>query len=105
MIGRLWKTGLKPGCGAAYEKFARDVSMPMFRQQEGFLGCVMSRSAQEGSVLTFWQDQEAVDALAHSPSYQATVASIVEADMLAGSQTTEVMNVHLFDLDRVNPRR
>lgn len=100
MIARLWKTGLKPERIAAYETFARDISLPMFREQDGFLGCVMSRDGDQGQVLTFWRDQGAVDALAHSPSYLATVKRILAAGLLAGEQSTEVTKVHLHALDR-----
>jgi heme-degrading monooxygenase HmoA len=102
MIARLWKTGLRPDRIAAYEIFAREVSLPMFRAQEGFLGCVMSRRGHEGHVLTFWRDLDAVDALARSPSYKATVEQILAADLLAGEQSIEVTDVHLVALDRFN---
>jgi heme-degrading monooxygenase HmoA len=102
VIARLWKTGIAAGRGAAYEAFARDVSLPMFHAQPGFLGVVMGRDgASDGErawVLTLWQDQAAVDALASSPTYQATVAAILAAGLLAGEQTTEVSAVHLLDI-------
>lgn len=98
MIGRLWRTGLQPGRGEAYEAFAREVSLPMFREQEGFLGCVMSRDDSEAVVLTFWRDERAVAALDLSPSYRQTVARILAADLLAGTQTTTAGCVHLADL-------
>jgi heme-degrading monooxygenase HmoA len=102
MIARLWKTGLKAGRSTAYEAFARDISLPMFRQQDGFLGCVMSRREDEGLVLTFWRDEAAVEALKRSPSYQATVERILAAGLLAGAQSTEVTDVHLLALDRLS---
>ena len=98
MIGRLWKTGLRPGCGEAYERFAREISLPMFQEQKGFLGCIMSRTAQAGFVYTFWQDQAAVDALDQSLTYRATVERILKADILADPQALEVAEVHLADL-------
>lgn len=101
MIARLWKTGLKPGRIAAYETFAREISLPMFREQDGFLGCVMSRQGVQGKVLTFWRDEAAVEALTHSPSYQATVERILAADLLAGEQSTEISEVHLLALDHL----
>ncbi|MGE0240725.1 MAG: antibiotic biosynthesis monooxygenase [Parvibaculaceae bacterium] len=101
MIARLWKTGLKPGRLAAYEAFAREISLPMFRDQDGFLGCVMSRHDDRALVLTFWRDAAAVEALKRSPSYQATVDRILAADLLAGEQSTEVSDVHLLALDRL----
>ena len=48
MTARLWRTGLKKGRVAAYETFAREISLPMFQEQDGFLGCVMSRDADTG---------------------------------------------------------
>jgi heme-degrading monooxygenase HmoA len=102
VIARLWKTGIAPGRGDAYEAFAHGVSLPMFHAQPGFLGVVMGRDADSNTnrawVLTLWQDQAAVDALAASPTYQATVAAILAANLLAGEQTTEVSAVHLLDI-------
>jgi heme-degrading monooxygenase HmoA len=70
----------------------------MLRQQKGFLGCVMSRDADEGLVLTFWPDIDAVAALDESQSYQATVARILEADLMAGTQSTEIKEIHLIEI-------
>ncbi|WP_119268778.1 antibiotic biosynthesis monooxygenase family protein [Taklimakanibacter deserti] len=103
MIARLWRTGLKPGREVAYETFAREISLPMFRVQDGFLGCVMSHRDDQALVLTFWRDAAALEALKHSPSYQATVERILAADLLAGEQSTEVSDVHLLALDQLNP--
>jgi heme-degrading monooxygenase HmoA len=99
MIGRLWKTGLKPGRDKAYEEFARDISLPMFKQQEGFLGCVMSHNQVTGFVLTFWRDKSAVTALEKSLTYQQTVAQILAADLLVETQETSVCEVHIADLE------
>jgi heme-degrading monooxygenase HmoA len=97
MVARLWTTGLNPERVAAYEVFARDVSLPMFRAADGFLGCIMSRSGDRSRVLTIWRDQDAVNALARSPAYQTTVSRILAAGLLAGEQSTDVMDVHLLE--------
>src|SRR5262245_24176061 len=101
MIGRLWMTGLKPGRGGAYEAFAREISLPMFRSQKGFLGCVMSRNEETGLVITLWEDEHAVKALDASPSYKEAVAKIVAADVLSAGWATRVGKVHLLDLDHI----
>lgn len=101
MIGRLWKTGLQAGRGEAYEAFAREVSLPMFRAQEGYLGCLMSRDDTTGLVLTLWRDADAVRALDTSPSYRATVERILAAEVLADPQETTVGSAHLIDVGRV----
>jgi heme-degrading monooxygenase HmoA len=105
MIGRLWKTGLKAGRADAYEVFARDISLPMFQNQKGFLGCVMSRDDEAGLVMTFWEDLEAVKALEASPSYKETVSKILAADLLTAEQTVTIAEVHLFDLANLAARR
>ena len=98
MLARLWTTGLRPDRLDAYESFARDVSLPMFRQQDGFMGCAMLRSGHEGLVLTFWRDQSAIDALETSPSYRDTVKRIQEANLLADAQHTAIYQLHLIDV-------
>lgn len=98
MIGRLWRAGLIPGCGEAYERFAREVSLPMFRAQTGFLGCIMSRTAEMGLVLTLWESRAATDALDRSLSYRATVERILATGFLAEPQTVEIAEVHLLHL-------
>lgn len=97
MIARLWKTGLKPGREEAYEDFARHISLNMFRAQPGFAGCAMGHADGRAWVLTFWRDEAAVEALADSPSYRATVEQIMAADFLTGEQTTELSVVHLIE--------
>ena len=101
MIIRLWITGLKEGRGTAYETFAREISLPMFRKQDGFLGCVMSRNEVESLVLTFWRDQDAVAALNKSPTYQETVGQILAAGLLTELQQTSVAQIHIADLEHV----
>ena len=103
MIGRIWRTGIAPGRAADYEAFARDVSLPMFRAQPGFAGVVMGRDGDAAWVLTLWEDQAAVDALAGSQSYQSTVARILAAGLLAGEQVTEAAKVHLIDVASLRP--
>jgi hypothetical protein len=62
---------------------------------------MMSRTEAVGLVLTFWRDQDAVAALDKSPTYQATVAQILAADLLTESQETCVAEVHIAHLERL----
>lgn len=98
MMARLWRTALTPGRGEAYERFAREISAPMFRQHAGFLGCIMSRTSEAGLVLTLWRNLPSVEGLARSSSYCATVARIRESGLLADPQTVEVGHVHWTEL-------
>lgn len=100
MIARLWTTGIEAGRAEAYETFAREVSLPMFRAQHGFAGCVMGRAGDAAWVLTLWRDRAAIDALAVSPAYRETVTAILVAGVLAGEQTVTVSAAHLIDIPR-----
>lgn len=84
-------------CLDEYEAFARNVSLPMFREQDGFEGVIMSRSGNSCMVLTLWRDLAAVEQLKHSESYAATVKAIEAQDLLSGHQTIEISEVHLFE--------
>jgi hypothetical protein len=98
MLARVWTTGVRPQRVDDYERFARDISLPMFRTQQGFLGCIMSHRNGIARVLTVWSDADAIAALEQSPTYRATVEKILAADLLTGQQSTEVGEVHLFHL-------
>ncbi len=91
---RIWRTNVDPLRVTEYERFAQDVSLPMFRAQQGFLGVLFAGAGPPRAVLSFWKDQHAVDALASSPSYGETVARILATGMLAGETTTEILELH-----------
>lgn len=97
-IARLWRTAVDPARALDYERFAAAVSLPMFRQQAGFAGVVMMRSGSECLVLTLWDDQAAVDALASSATYLEAVRRIEAEGFLVGGSTLVLHDVHLSAL-------
>lgn len=96
MIGRIWTTRVDEVRALEYEAFAREISLPMFRQQPGCLGVAMMRRGEDCVVLTLWRDAESVAALATSDSYTRTVSAIHAAGFLQGEQTLETYDVHLL---------
>jgi heme-degrading monooxygenase HmoA len=103
MLARIWTTGIDVARADEYERFAREESLPMFHAQPGFRGVLMMREGDTCRVITLWEDQAAIDRLADSPGYQATVRRIVATGFLKGGQTTEVGAVHLLDLKPWEP--
>src|SRR6201999_4375811 len=91
---RIWKTTVDPLRVEEYERFAREVSLPMFRRQKGFRGVTMARAQGDCVVVTFWEDEDAVAALATSASYNRTVAAIIAAGFLGTDQSVSVWSVH-----------
>lgn len=96
MVGavvRIWRTGIDESRAAEYEKFAAERSLPMFKRQPGLLGLLLSGSAGERIVITIWRDEQAVDVLATSAEYGATVGAILQAGFLRPPQTVEVSSL------------
>lgn len=93
MIVRIWRTGVDPARVAEYRAFAQGRSLPMFEQQDGFLGVLFTESGDDCAVVSFWRDEVAVDALARSGSYAETAAALGATGILRGEQTVEVLHV------------
>ncbi len=94
MLVRIWRTGVDASRLAEYGEFERERSLPMFREQRGLLGVLFLREADDrAAALTFWEDEEAIRALAASPSYKETVETLLATGLLRGEQTVEVFEV------------
>lgn len=100
MIVRLWRTELNDGCKAEYRAFEEEHSLPMFREQKGFLGVLFLRDKEGAAALTFWENAEAVTRLAESATYRATVERLEGTGLLHGHQTVEVFQVVGEHLER-----
>jgi hypothetical protein len=101
MIVRIWRTRVDVGRVREYERFAIDRSLPMFRQQPGFLGVLFARTGGDCLVLTVWHGPGAIEALEASPSYLETVARITDAGFLVGDPSVEILEVHGGDLSAI----
>ena len=92
MVARIWRTGVKPERFKEYERFARERSLPMFREQRGFIGVLFMREkADRAAVLTLWEDDKAIEELEASLLYRQ---AILGSDLLAREQSVEVFEVH-----------
>ena len=94
MLVRIWRTSVDAARLAEYGEFERKRSLPMFREQRGLLGVLFLREADDrAAALTFWEDEEAIQALATSPSYNRTVETLLATGLLRGEQSVEVFEV------------
>lgn len=94
MIARLWRCKVRAGHEANYERFAAEVSLPMFRGQAGIVGVLLLRAPEERVALSLWQDERAVASLSSSPSYRETVQRLEDSGMLLDSPSVEEFEVH-----------
>lgn len=97
MIMRIWRTHLDETRATEYEAFARDVSLPMFKAQPGFRGLLFGRGGGVCTVVTLWDDDDAVDSLERSSAYRETVAQIDAAGFLRGASHVDRLDVHGVD--------
>ena len=91
---RIWQTGVDEARAADYERFADEVSLPMFRAHRGFRGLVFGRSGGACVVTTLWEDNRTADELEESALYRDTVTRIKAAGFLVGESTVERFEVH-----------
>ena len=91
MLVRIWSTKIVKGREAAYLEFAREVSIPMFRKQEGLLGVRVLLTAGKTQVLTFWRDTDSMRALEYNQLYLSTVDRIRAAGFLEGLPSVEIV--------------
>lgn len=94
MFIRTWKTSVHPDRVDDLETFAEKFSLPMFREQPGCLGVLFARDGAYKETVSFWEDQEAIERLATSPSYEETVRRIEETGMLQGEQTVTILPLY-----------
>ena len=98
VVVRIWRTAVAEGREEEYERFARDVSLPMFRRHEGFAGVVMGRQGPDRVVVTLWRSAADAQALETSADYRGTVERILAAGFLLDVRETETFESHLVDL-------
>jgi heme-degrading monooxygenase HmoA len=97
LIARIWRTEVDPDRADEYERFAREVSLPMFRRQQGYAGVMMLRDGTACQVITLWRSREDVAALDQSPLYRETVQHILRQGFLQGDQMLDIAEAHLID--------
>ena len=89
MLLRIWRTGVDPARWPEYEHFEQEYSLPMFRQQPGCRGVLFVRAGDGmgAAACSFWDDQQAIEQLRNSPTYQGTVARLLATGLLTGEQS------------------
>jgi len=94
MLVRIWRTGVDVDRLAEYEKFEREHSLPMFREQRGLVGVLFLREADDrAAALTVWEDEKALRGFETSTSYARTVEKLLSTGLLRGEQSVEVFRV------------
>jgi heme-degrading monooxygenase HmoA len=101
VIVRVWRATLDIARAEEYERFSQEVSLPMFREQEGFWGVLFARRNAACVVITLWSVPAAIEALNSSPSYRRAVERIEATELLTGQTSVEVLELHGGSLEKM----
>ena len=93
MLTRLWITEFDVDRRDELERFAFEVSAPMFRGLRGCLGYIYAVEGSTWITQTFWATENDIVRAESSALYRDVVSRILEAGFLAGDQTTTVLQV------------
>jgi heme-degrading monooxygenase HmoA len=99
MVARIWRTQIDEIRADEYRRFAHAKSLPMFRDQPGFLGVLFGANPGQRTVITLWRDLASAQRLDQSATYKSTVADIEATGFLRGESTVEVLELEGFFLE------
>lgn len=93
MVARIWRTQFDPERLEELQRFARDVSAPMFRELPGCLGYLYGVSGSTWITQTFWASHDHIAAAEESALYRDVVDRILAAGFLRPPQETELFDI------------
>ncbi len=93
VVTRIWRTGFDESRLDELQRFAEEVSAPMFGRLPGCLGYVYAVTGSTWVTQTFWESEKHVAEAEASSLYRDVVDRILAAGFLDGEQTTEVLAV------------
>lgn len=93
MICRKWTTGLVPERADVFDAYAKKVSLPMFKSQQGLLSCFVARTQDKATVTTIWENKENILAMERSAEYQKTVSGLFALSCLDDQQSVEIFDL------------
>ncbi len=93
MLTRLWTTEFDVDRRSELERFANEISRPMFEQMAGFLGYIYAVSDAIWLTQTFWESEADIEACEKSPVYLAVVDQLMSTGLVVGNQSTAIYQV------------
>ena len=96
MLTRIWRTEFDPDRLDDLQRFANQVSAPMFDQLSGCVGYIYATDGSTWITQTFWTSQRELVEAEASELYKQVVARISTEGFLRGEQSTEVMTITAY---------
>ena len=93
MVVRIWSVHIAEGRIDEFERYIRENTASMFREQSGLVASVRARDHHEWRTITLWSEPESAEAMDQSPSYVGAVQGLVEAGLIQGEASTEIFQL------------
>lgn len=90
MFIRIWRSDYDPTRRDELQRFAEEISAPMFRRLPGCLGFIYGATGSTWITQTFWDSVQHIEDAEASELYQDVVSRISRTGLLGGDQRTEV---------------
>jgi quinol monooxygenase YgiN len=103
MLVRTWRVKVRKERSTELEDYGRTVSLPLFKQQAGCLGVLFTRDENNCAMISFWENEAAVERFKTSQSYKAAVQAIEDSEWLEDKPSVELAQSFggFLDLDKV----
>lgn len=93
MFIRLWRTDFDLARRDELQRFAEEISSPMFRQLPGCLGYIHAAADGTWITQTFWESEDYIRKAEASAAYREVVSKILATGYLGDRQTIEIFEV------------
>jgi len=96
MLTRIWTTEFDAARRDELQRFADEISAPMFRRLPGCIGYLYAVTDSTWITQSFWASQADIEAAEASAQYRDVVGRIMEAGFLGDDQTVAVFEVTTY---------
>ena len=93
MFTRIWRTEFDTARQDELQRFAEDISAPMFHQLPGCVGYLHAVTGSTWITQTFWESEQHIKDAEASAVYREVVSAILATGFLGDQQSTEVFEV------------
>ncbi len=97
MLIRIWRSDFDTTRRDELQRFADEISAPMFRRLPGCLGFVYGAAGSTWITQTFWDSEQHIEEAEASELYQNVVSRILGTGFLGDDQRTEVFEVTAYE--------
>ena len=93
MLVRIWRVRIAEERRAELERFAAEISAPMFQEFSGCLGHLFAVARDAWVTETYWESEKSLNTALASGAYAGVVSQLEATGILLGESEVEVYEV------------